>query len=195
MAGRYVRRAVAYAAIGVLVLLAMPVTAQAVPRQSIAIVGDSISYLTMPSTNEVFSADYRVSDATYPGVEMSTMLPQVKALAATDPTAMIVELGTNDARENNPNWRAAFTAEESVLLSQQCVVLVTVSPRLGPIATGIDTSIDYAALTHSQFHVLDWGNIEFKVPAWLKPDHIHPTTTGSMVLARLELQTVRKGCQ
>jgi hypothetical protein len=71
---------------------------------------------------------------------------------------------------------------------------VTVSPRSGPLAGQIDSSIDKLAQSHPNVRVLDWGHIEYENHAWVTVDHIHPTKQGQAELAGLEMQEVAHGC-
>jgi len=40
----------------------------------------------------------------------------------------------------------------------------------------MNATIFYVCATHTQFHALDWGDIEFQDPSWVGEDDIHPTT-------------------
>lgn len=165
-------------------------------RKTVAIVGDSISFISGGALAHEFKRrHFPVEMKATPGVAMATMLPTIETLATTDPWAFIIELGTNDAYGNNAaGWSDAFMNEEEALASQRCVVFITVSPRLGPIASGIDQSIVDAVMTHPNFHLVDWGDIEFTDPSFVGPDQIHPTAAGQAELAYLEKQTVKQDC-
>lgn len=42
------------------------------------------------------------------------------------------------------------------------------------------------AYSNREFHVLDWGNIEYENPKWRDPDGVHPNRSGQMELDSLE---------
>jgi len=186
--------AMALAALGLLVVQT-PVQAKVHPR-TVGIVGDSISYISAGTIGLEFEHHFWVEFNAGVGMPMSAMLPALKSLAATKPYALIVELGTNDAYGGNTNWSNDFVNEKNAVLSQRCVVFITVSPKLGPIATGINLSISNAARSnHRHFHVLDWGDIEFTDPSWVGADQIHPTAAGRTELATLELHAIQTHCR
>jgi len=162
--------------------------------ETVAFVGDSISHLSEGAITRKFEPDYTIEFAAVPGAGMADMLPSVQQFAATDPWAMIVELGTPDAYGDNTDWFNAFVNEVNALTSQRCVVLLTVTPELGSLADDIDAAIYYVGVTHHQFHGLDWGDIEYTKSSWVMPDHIHPTPSGQKELAKLEFSAVRSDC-
>ncbi|MGA2521769.1 MAG: hypothetical protein ABSG81_13260, partial [Acidimicrobiales bacterium] len=128
------------------------------------------------------------------GTKIAQHLSTIQTLVDSGPPRdWVIELGTNDALGNNPNWAADFAQEVSLVQDQPCVVFVTVNPTLGPVSTGIDGAIAAAVAAHANFRSLDWGTIEFSDPAWLLSDHLHPTPTGAEELARLE-NTVLHTC-
>jgi hypothetical protein len=112
----------------------------------------------------------------------------------------VIELGTNDVRVGNPNWQADFKTEIGLVASQQCVVFLTVNPVLdiarpgGPTSAEFNAALAQAVATHANFHVLDWGDLEYGNPLWLMADHIHPTSAGSVEMALLEHDALRADC-
>lgn len=162
-------------------------------QKTLAIVGDSITYISGGAISREFK-HYSIHFMAHVGATMAEMFPAVQSLASTSPRAVIIELGTNDAYTNNAGWHDAFVNEENAVVSQRCVVFLTVSPNLGTIATDINQSISDAVTTHTNFHVLDWGDIEFTNPLWVRPDEIHPTALGEGELAILERQAVKQDC-
>lgn len=160
---------------------------------TVAVVGDSITYMSGPYIESSLRGDgYRIDATT--GYWMAQMYPAIQQVLPTSPSAWVVELGTNDARFGNANWSADFSKEVNALAAQRCVVLVTVNPRLDSIATGIDQAIASTVAGQSNFHSLDWGNIEWQRPKWVAPDGIHPGPQGSAELAKLMRLTVRHDC-
>jgi hypothetical protein len=160
---------------------------------TVAVVGDSITYMSGLYIESSLRGDgYRI-DATS-GYTMALMYPAIQQLLPTSPAAWVVELGTNDARFGTPSWSADFSKEVNALASQRCVVLVSVNPRLGSIAVSLDQAIASTVAGQSNFHELDWGDIEWQHPRWVAPDGIHPGPQGSAELAKLMRLTVRNVC-
>jgi hypothetical protein len=177
-------------------LLAVPLAAPASAhtRQTVAVVGDSITVFTAADIVRDFH-NYTLEVSGAAGTTMAERLPTVEAFAATNPWAFIVELGTNDALLSVPGWQVAFQNEVNALEGQRCVVLLTLPDTLGAEAVGIDQAITYATWLHSNFHALNWGVIGYSHPKWVRSDGIHPTGLGSKRLAQLEIQTVRQDCR
>ena len=126
---------------------------------------------------------------------MAEHLAKIEAVAGDgQPRDWVVELGANDAFHDNANWASDFANEATALSAQECVVFVTVNPRFGAIAQGINQAIADAVASHPNFHTLDWGDIEFQKAGWLGPDGIHPTKSGAVELAKLMHKAIR-GCQ
>ncbi len=160
---------------------------------TVAVVGDSITYFSSPYIERSLRGDgYRIDATT--GYWMPQMYPAIQQLLPSSPAAWVVELGTNDARYGNANWPSDLSREVNAIAAQRCVVLVTVNPRLGSIATGIDQAIASTVAGQSNFHSLDWGNIEWQKPKWVSPDGIHPSPRGRAELAKLMRLTVRNLC-
>jgi len=167
---------------------------KSLPSASVAILGDSISELASADITHELRHDTVYVDAVG-GSRMAAHLPTIQRLSTDGSTwDWVVELGTNDAiAPANTNWSTDFANEVAALQGQGCVVFVTVNPDLGSVATGIDDAIASAVASHPNFHTVDWGTIEFRRPAWLISDHIHPSVSGDVELAKLVYKAIR-GC-
>lgn len=157
-----------------------------------AIIGDSISALARTALEHTFHGYDLFIDAVG-GTRMADHLPTIERVESDGrPRDWVIELGTNDAVRAplNVNWASDFANEVTALKSQRCVVFVSVNPKLGPISVGIDDAIATAVASHPNFHLIDWGDIEFRKPQWLLPDGIHPSKSGIAELARLEHRAV-----
>jgi lysophospholipase L1-like esterase len=171
------------------------IAAQGSPAANVAVVGDSITNLARSDVIRDFRQYNLYLDA-IGGTTMAEHLSKIQDVAGDGQQwNWVIELGTNDAlpEPSNPNWATDFANEVAAVQSQRCVVFVTVNPRFGTIAKGIDQAIASAVASHPNFHTLDWGDIEFRKPAWLGPDGIHPTTAGDAELAKLMRQSIH-GC-
>ena len=164
-------------------------------NRTVYVVGDSITYLSEASiSSDLAHAGYQANITATPGVKIGQSQANVSALAQNQPWAWIIELGTNDAGAQDSVWPEQFLAEWSAVSPASCVIYVTVSPRAGVVAQQIDASMQKLAQTHSNVHLLDWGNIEYQNPGWVTEDGIHPTPAGQAALALLETQTLQHSC-
>lgn len=161
-------------------------------KHSVAVVGDSITYMSSNYIKRSLERYHYTIDATT-GETMAQMYPAIQRRLPTSPDAWIVELGTNDARSWS-DWQSGYNQEVNGLATQRCVVLVSVNPRLGSAATSIDQAIQSTVQGHGNFHELDWGNIEWQNPKWVDPEGIHPGPQGSAELAKLMRLAVRNVC-
>ncbi len=166
------------------------------PDRNVAFVGDSITVLVASDLAHVLHGYKLIFDAK-PSTTMAEHLQKIEQIASDgQPRDWVIELGTNDAflTPPNANWAADFNNEVAALQAQRCVVFVTVNPRFGPVATGINGAIEDAVATHANFHSLDWGDIEFRKPQWMASDGIHPSKSGIVELTKLDHKAVRD-CQ
>jgi hypothetical protein len=156
----------------------------------VAIIGDSITELSAPDIQRALR-DYNVYIDAAGGTKIAQHLANIQQLAGDgQPRDWVIELGTNDALGENPDWANDFASEVTAVQAQPCVVFVTVNPSLGSVADGIDGAISAAVASHPNFHLLDWGDMEFRNPDWLMYDHIHPSISGRMELAKLEKRAI-----
>jgi hypothetical protein len=161
---------------------------------NVALIGDSIFELAGRDLERAPAHDNLYIDAVG-GTTMSEHLAKIEQVASDGKSwDWVIELGTNDALASNGNWASDFANEVAAVRAQPCVVFVTVNPRLGPVSTDIDQAISNAVASHSNFHTLDWGDIEFQDAKWLLSDGIHPSQSGAVELAKLVHKAVR-GCQ
>jgi lysophospholipase L1-like esterase len=164
------------------------------PVVDVAIIGDSISQQAARNMTHTLR-QYKLYFDTLGGSKMAEHLSKIEQVASDgQPRYWVIELGTNDVLAGNPNWTSDFANEVTALQGQRCVVFLTVNPRFGVMSSGMNEAIGNAVATHGNFHLLDWGNIEFHNSQWLQSDGIHPTKLGDAELARLVRKAVF-GCQ
>jgi GDSL-like Lipase/Acylhydrolase family len=159
------------------------------------VVGDSITALSQPAIASSLAKNgfNPVIDGVV-GIRIAQAAPGVSQLAQNQPFGWVIELGTNDAGGGNTQWMLPFLSVWRTISAARCVVYVTVSPRDGAIAAGINAAIRSLAQSHSNVHVLDWGNLEYTQSGWVEPDEIHPTPAGQAALAYAEATTLQKDC-
>ncbi len=162
---------------------------------TVADVGDSITALSRPAlVSSLQQAGYRPLVEGMTGTKIGQAQGLITELAQQRPSDWIIELGTNDSGAGNAAWAAPFAAEWHQVASSHCVIYVTVSPRSGPVASQIDSTIASLARAHSNVHSLDWGRLEYTQPGWVEPDGIHPTSEGEQELASVEVQALHSDC-
>ncbi len=162
---------------------------------AVYVVGDSITALSRTAiASALTDAGYQPTISATPGVKIGQAQTEVATLAQHEPWAWIIELGTDDAGAHDAVWPESFLAEWTAISPAPCIIYVTVSPRAGPVALQIDSSIEKLAETHANAHVLDWGTIEYENATWVSGDGIHPTLEGEAALATLEARELRHAC-
>ena len=164
----------------------------------VAVVGDSITALAEPQIAATLAGEYSLQISGRSGATIDQQLPTIEGIQHSSdrrPDDWIIELGTNDGGAcQNRNWQADFRNEVAAVRSARCVIFVTLSSHLtraGLVGPSLNRAIFQSVAHHLNFHVLDWGNIEYKDPEWTSPrDGIHPTPKGSTELASLEAQAL-----
>ncbi|HEY7948550.1 MAG TPA: GDSL-type esterase/lipase family protein [Acidimicrobiales bacterium] len=158
-------------------------------------VGDSISAIAHPAiATALAAAGYQPTINAVPGAKLGQAQPLIARLAARQPAAWIIELGSDDAGAGNRAWALPFAAVWDAVSPARCVIYVTLSPRTGPLAAAINAAIAGLARSHPNVHVLPWGTTEYDQPGWVRPDLIHPTPAGAQELASLEVAMLRSSC-
>jgi GDSL-like lipase/acylhydrolase family protein len=173
-------------------------------QKQVSIVGDSITFYAGTDETAALGTDYHVEAHAGIGKRIDEMLPAVKNAARSDPFAVVVNLGTNDARQasSHPEWRPAFDAMIATLAGQRCVLLTTVNtlmpgePGVTSVADDINASEVAALASHPNFHIIDW-NAALHAPnglGLLMADRVHPNNAGQLVLSALVRNAVKRDC-
>jgi len=164
-------------------------------RPLVTIVGDSITQFASAAISSGLHRNFTTDIHAVGGTKMSYWTSFIGSVVQSESAhAWIVELGTNDALSSNPTLADDFNNEVTQLAGQQCVVLVTVNPKLNGLADQLDQAMAGAAAQNPNVHLLDWGTIEYQNAKWLVADHIHPTKAGSTALAKLERGALTTDC-
>jgi len=175
-------------------------------RPVVAVVGDSITSMSEGSIQRDLTPGYQLEMYAHPGDTMYQLLPVIKRIDSARsgaPGDWIIEAGTNDMAwfedngHDDPFWWWFLEQEVISVSSAHCVVVLTISPVLGltdPNAALLNSDIEALPATHPNFHVLEWGTIEYRNPSWVESDHIHPTPAGRLELARLERGALHADC-
>jgi lysophospholipase L1-like esterase len=188
--------AIVVLAAGVVVLRVTGVFPRWGPR--VVLVGDSITEQTADTFDQRLGDRYHLTTTGRPGFRADQLLADVPDLAATDPTQVVVNLGTNDMTEG---WRPADT--EGVLErlagsfpTARCIHLVAVNdrmdatrdPSLVPRVQELNVRIRALAARRG-WDVVPWDQLVDDYDAGTQPfgpitwDTVHPTQLGKDVLA------------
>lgn len=170
---------------------------QSGPR--VAVIGDSITNLSQSAVVGALEPDYGVQVSGMVGLEWAQQMPALQALLANPagpPQDFIFNLGTNDAVLHDPNWQEGMNEVLSDVPSHSCTLLVGISPWAGSdrVVDDMNTAMLEWVKEHPSAHFINWTARVEKDPGLLYGDHIHPTPSGSKVLAGLYLRALETDC-
>ena len=157
------------------------------------------------SIGDAFEDSYAVFMDAWSGQEIATMEPYVAQLASDGDHVIIVELGTNDAIDGNPNWQADYLQVLSDVADTSCVVLVTAplfadtlyanangGDRLD-IAAELDALIGLAVDANSNMRLVDYAQHLRDTPDF-SADGIHPTSLASQQWVADQYRSAADSC-
>lgn len=164
-----------------------------------AIVGDSITYQNQGDLVYIGYGALSMQLSGESGLTLEQQVPGTDSLMANpagSPSAVVLELGANDAISDNTNWQQGWNDQLSAI-GNSCTVFVSVnqdSQTQGStgIATAIDNDMAFLAYVDSgQYHYLDpgWGT-----QVTLQSDGVHPDSNGDVALANEEVAAVQQDC-
>jgi hypothetical protein len=164
-------------------------------RPTVEVVGDSITFFAGRDISAVFGHDDHVDVHAGIGRRIDEMLPALQTAVQQQPYAIVVDLGTNDARQaqTHPDWRSGFDRMIQLLLPARCAVVTTVStlvagqPGANAVAAAINDAIVAEVAVHPTLHVADWNAAVHGLHGTdlLLPDMVHPSAAGQLTLAAL----------
>jgi lysophospholipase L1-like esterase len=162
-------------------------------RDTVAVLGDSITYLSAAAIHAELDPDHTVEVNGVPGIDVAGQQTAALQFARTQPDVAIINLGTNDvgARRDPSEVIGELRAMASEFGPGACLVLVTLTTHV--------PSDDFAQRAgvvnrwiRSQEHVADWdAALAASSPsARLTSDTVHPTVEGQALMAQLLRQQV-----
>lgn len=164
------------------------------PRTT-TVVGDSLTVLGEQSVRSALSdAGWFAALDAYPGRTTATQMGALRAAAARDNDATIIELGTNDALAIAHGERTFAETDADIvqaldLFGDRCIVWVIPDrdpERKGVEAgAGIDAIVAREASRRTNLHVADLAAILDRHPEYFAPDLVHLTGRGYEALAAL----------
>lgn len=190
-----------------LVLIALAASAcyagnPAGPR--VAVVGDSITWMASGDIGAALGPHYAYETEATPGftiaqgrAELQTVLNDPQGA----PSIAIINLGTNDAEQQNSNWQTDYNNLISEASPIGCVILTTVNTvtdwgRPMQVAENVNAAIRQTVATHpGHFYEVDWSGHARDNPGDVSPvDAVHPTSSGDAAIASLDVAALQQYC-
>jgi hypothetical protein len=167
------------------------------PKPAVAVIGDSITYVSAPEIGDALDGDWAPSIDGRPGFTVVDQLPAARALAADRPEQVVINLGTNDVTGTGDLGTALAALAEMVALfpDAECIHVVTVSElmrideRNAPErAAAFNEGVRALAATDPRLRVIDWTETMQAAQAAdpdlvLTDDTVHPSLEGQRLLA------------
>jgi hypothetical protein len=194
----------------ILALLAVVVTfvgilAHKSSTPTVAVVGDSITFFAGRDVTAALGTKYDADVHSGIGKRIDEMLPTLQAAVRNHPFAVVVNLGTNDARQaqTHPDWRSGFERMTALLTQARCVLVTTINTAIdGPpgtqtVASEINQALTAMVAAHPNLHIVDWNAAVHATNGanLLMPDRVHPSTAGQLTLASLVRTALSADCR
>jgi lysophospholipase L1-like esterase len=163
----------------------------------VTIAGDSITELSRPALLAALTDRYRVRIDAFSGHTIAQVTPALVSQVASGPDVAIVNLGTNDMDQENPNWEPALDRMLATVAPVPCVELVTIyDGRHSPAGANIGTEINsrFAGVASGSVHLVDWNAAVHRDPGLIGTDGIHPVLEGQRWLARALRDAIDTDC-
>jgi GDSL-like Lipase/Acylhydrolase family len=171
---------------------------------TVEVVGDSITFFAGRDITAAIGAKYHSDVHSGIGRRIDEMLPALQAAVRKHPFALVVNLGSNDARQarTHPDWLSGFEQMTALLIPMRCVLVTTINTRMegqpgtNIVATEIDQAITATVTAHHNLHVVDWNAAVHGTNGTnlLTPDQIHPSGPGQLILASLVRTALSSDC-
>jgi hypothetical protein len=165
----------------------------------VGVVGDSISWLTFEELHSRLDGEWTTSVNATLGVRVVDQQAVAASYVADDPSAMVIELGTNDVLRWSTSWDGMWElSQQALMLSHfddvRCVVWVNVDEHLSsywPDATrqaaGFNAGLGFWRSRVPDLRIADWNAALLYLGRrnLLFSDDEHPNEGGQLVLAHL----------
>jgi lysophospholipase L1-like esterase len=186
---------------------------EAKPTGPVAIVGDSITFLSTGAYRDELEPQYQPLIKGVLGITVAGMEPAARRMAAQHPRQAVIELGTNDVLHGHDlavseaSYRKMVDAFARAGVS--CIHAVNIDTRMRPKGSPLTAKaeefnqfLDELAHSRGDVVVVDWNGAvnasserrQRESSPRLISDTVHPTPEGSHVLAQLIHDSLDGNC-
>lgn len=166
------------------------------------IVGDSITVLSTPDIEADIAPNYAYQVQATNGYTIAQGEAELRAIdtdPAGSPVDVVINLGSNDAVQQNPNWQTDWNNLIAEADPAGCVILTTLRPILDyqraiPIADDINGEIARLVQSDPHVHELDWATFSDDHPQDISPDAVHPNAQGQDAYASMVSWALHQDC-
>jgi lysophospholipase L1-like esterase len=166
------------------------------------IVGDSITVGAAPDIEADIAPNYAYQVQATNGYTIAQGEGELNTIE-TDPVGspvdVLINLGTNDAVQQNANWQTDWNNLIADAAPAGCVILTTLRPILDfyhviPIAYDINAEIADLVQSDPHVHELDWATFSDQNPQDISPDAVHPNAQGQADYASMVAWALHQDC-
>jgi len=169
--------------------------------QSVAIVGDSITFVSIGDLRSVMGDDYDPSISAELGATVEDMAAAARKAAAGQPEQVIIELGSNNALHGGSidEARASLQTMIARFGSARCIHLVNLNTLMTDVgrpvpseARAINDQLELIAAADDRITIIDWNQIvadsvdAAHAAGAITDDTVHPNPVGRLALADAE---------
>jgi lysophospholipase L1-like esterase len=152
--------------------------------------GDSLAEQVSGALRGTIPGATLVVEAIY-GLTANDAIPATQRLLANGPAAVVVVLGTNDARDGATAGDdiAAVRRVAERLQGVPCIRWMSINeasrfPAMNVEAHAINAELRRLSATEPHFGVVPWASEIAGHPSWLLPDGLHHSAEGQAAFAR-----------
>jgi lysophospholipase L1-like esterase len=192
--------------LGLVIILSADSGTPSAGKPTVVFVGDSITVLATSAIQSQLGPSYHVEFVDKDGIRINQSLPALVSALKRHPSAVVENLGTNDALQAGAghDWGSSWHKLILMMRNTRCVVLTTINPVTDAyshrsVATRINADImALAARNPTKYKVADWsGFLKRHVTSqriYLRPEPIliHPSPAGALKIAALDKDALAK---
>ena len=167
------------------------------PRESVAVLGDSLTAIAMPQIEAAgHAAGYTMHVDGIPGITLDARMDSVAQLAEHRSGPVVIELGTNDVLQHTSIEDLTARIDKAVTLLEHdpCVVWVTVGILYDDgRAHAFNDHLHWVAAAHPNVHLFDWEPVLHQHPDW-SFDSVHLKAPYVPTYAQGIVDTIHDDC-
>ena len=155
----------------------------------LAIIGDSITVVSTDALAAALEGDHATSMTAVIGIKADAQLVTAQRYVATDPTVVVINLGTNDVSQHDPTaeYRSELDAMVA-LFPDRCVVVTTITTQAPVPDDFARRAREYNDHIRTFAHVADWDAAIGRAVAagrQVTTDGVHPNPDGQQLYAQV----------